>query len=59
MRKIWRDIERNAMKRDPAPDPDPDRGDLVFGDLAVWWVTLFRAIAPIFRAFLPDSIRRM
>ena len=31
MRQIRIDIERDAVKRDPAPQPNADRGDLVFG----------------------------
>ena len=29
MRKVRRDVERNAVERRPAPHPDADRGDLV------------------------------
>lgn len=41
MRKIRRDIERDAMQGNPAPDPDPDRRDLVLGALAIFAARLF------------------
>ena len=34
MREVRRDIERDAVEGNPAPDPDPDRRDLVLGTLA-------------------------
>ena len=34
MRQVRRDIERHAVKRRPAPDPDADGGDLVLRRLA-------------------------